>query len=339
MIDCVLWRFHWNYSSIYVQLVRTLRRPTDCIELFFPIGSAGKIIQRIMENFEVSAMQMVHMEQANAEEFYEVYKGVVQEYPEMVKELTSGPCIAMEIKPKGGPPAGQDDNTAKSFREFAGPADPVCTSKWLTFGFLFKSSNHEPLARYIKLRVAHAPWMPLTFSLPLRVSNPDMHHGTCVTHVLLCMPGSLTSIFLWSRWRGKRSWRNQQFYVSGKRPMIRSIVFHFICLSVGQFVPEMLLRSDYNFLGLLCFQEIARHLRSHTLRAQFGVDKVKNGLHCTDLPEDGLLEVRHCCHIESPKKNGCHFADDIFKCFFLNESYSVGTKISLKFVLIFSNSQ
>ena len=36
------------------------------------------------------------------------------------------------------------------------------------------------------------------------VSDPDMHHGTCVTHVPWCMPGSLTSGFLWSRWRGKR---------------------------------------------------------------------------------------------------------------------------------------
>ena len=31
-----------------------------------------------------------------------------------------------------------------------------------------------------------------------------MHHGTCVTHMPCCMPGSLTSGFLWSRWRGKR---------------------------------------------------------------------------------------------------------------------------------------
>ena len=34
-----------------------------------------------------------------------------------------------------------------------------------------------PLARYVKLRVAHAPGMPGTFSLPPRVSDPDMHHG------------------------------------------------------------------------------------------------------------------------------------------------------------------
>ena len=36
-------------------------------------------------------------------------------------------------------------------------------------------------------------------SLPPQVSNPDMHHGTCVTHVPWCMPESLTSGFLWSR--------------------------------------------------------------------------------------------------------------------------------------------
>jgi nucleoside-diphosphate kinase len=37
--------------------------------------------------------------------------------------------------------------------------------------------------------------------------------------------------------------------------------------------------------------EIARHLRPESIRAKFGVDKVKNAIHCTDLPEDGRLEV------------------------------------------------
>ena len=83
--------------------------------------------------------------------------------------------------------------------------------------------HHGPLAKYVKLRVAHAPGMPGTFSPPPQVSDPDMHQGTCVTHVPWCMQRSLTSI-LWSRWRGKRSrhsqhMRNSQFYVSGKRSM------------------------------------------------------------------------------------------------------------------------
>ena len=52
-----------------------------------------------------------------------------------------------------------------------------------------------------------------------------MHHGTCHTHVPLCMPRSLTSGSLWSRRRGKpsrhsRRMHNQQFYVCDRRPML-----------------------------------------------------------------------------------------------------------------------
>jgi nucleoside-diphosphate kinase len=39
--------------------------------------------------------------------------------------------------------------------------------------------------------------------------------------------------------------------------------------------------------------ELARHLRPDSIRAQFGVDKVKNAIHCTDLPDDGELEVEY----------------------------------------------
>merc|ERR1712165_113503 len=54
-------------------------------------GLSGRIIQKVSEHFTISAVEMFTMDKANVEEFYEVYKGVVQEYPEMVKELVSGP--------------------------------------------------------------------------------------------------------------------------------------------------------------------------------------------------------------------------------------------------------
>jgi nucleoside-diphosphate kinase len=98
---------------------------------------------------------MFNLAENNAEEFYEVYKGVVNEYSSMVNELCSGPCIAMEIT--------HHENAPKSFREFVGPSDP----------------------------------------------------------------------------------------------------------------------------------DIARHLRQHTLRAKFGIDKIHNAVHCTDLPDDGQLEVEY----------------------------------------------
>ena len=100
-------------------------------------------------------------------------------------------------------------------------------SVWMCENRLFDRhswAHHGPLARYVKLRVAHAPEMPGTSSPPPRVSDPDMHRGTCVTRVPWCMPRSLTSGFLSSRRRGKRTQlsrrtRNPQFYVSGKRPV------------------------------------------------------------------------------------------------------------------------
>ena len=58
-----------------------------------------------------------------------------------------------------------------------------------------------------------------------RVSEPDMHHSTCVTHMPWCMQGSLASGFLWSRRRGKRSRHSRRvwkppIFVSGKRPEV-----------------------------------------------------------------------------------------------------------------------
>ena len=115
---------------------------------------------------------------------------------------------------------------------------------------IFYKINLTPWASYQirKIAGAHAPGMPGTFSPSQQVSDPDMHHGTCVTHVPWCMPGSLTSGFLWNRRRGKkrsrhsRRMRNLQFYVSGKRPI------------VGMFLqPDLIYHSDVAIIWIaLC---------------------------------------------------------------------------------------
>ena len=48
------------------------------------------------------------------------------------------------------------------------------------------------------------------------------------------------------------------------------------------------------------------------------------------VPADGL--VTQLFNSLRPRPNRRHFADDIFKCIFLNENVSVAIKISLKFV-------
>ena len=94
-------------------------------------GVAGTIVNTILEaGFEISAIAAFQMEKANAQEFYEVYRGVVQEYSAMVDELSLGPCIAMEIRAQNAP---------VTFREMAGPADPVggCVSSGLMLTSFF----------------------------------------------------------------------------------------------------------------------------------------------------------------------------------------------------------
>ena len=45
--------------------------------------------------------------------------------------------------------------------------------------------------------------------------------------------------------------------------------------------------------------EIAKYLRPDTIRAKFGFDRVRNAVHCTDLPEDGVIEVRQSYYLIS----------------------------------------
>ena len=71
----------------------------------------------------------------------------------------------------------------------------ACPIRLVSPGFI--GIHHGPVTRYVKLRFAHAPGMPGTFSPPLTSketlgSDPGMHHGTCVTHVPWCMSGSPT---------------------------------------------------------------------------------------------------------------------------------------------------
>ncbi|XP_015330563.1 nucleoside diphosphate kinase 7 isoform X3 [Bos indicus x Bos taurus] len=59
-----------------------------------------------------------------------------------------------------------------------------------------------------------------------------------------------------------------------------------VAMEIQQTNPTMTFRE---FCGP-ADPEIARHLRPGTLRAIFGKTKIQNAVHCTDLPEDGLLE-------------------------------------------------
>ena len=79
-------------------------------------GLAGKIIDIILtEGFEISAMEMLYIDKIQAEEFFEIYKGVLPEYSSMIDAIVCGPIIALEVR--------QNDCVNK-LRTLVGPHDP-----------------------------------------------------------------------------------------------------------------------------------------------------------------------------------------------------------------------
>ena len=79
-------------------------------------GTSGAILDAVIdEGFEVSAVEMFNLTRVNAGEFLEVYKGVLPEYNNMVEELSTGPCIAFEVR---------SEHAVQAVREVVGPHDP-----------------------------------------------------------------------------------------------------------------------------------------------------------------------------------------------------------------------
>jgi len=90
-------------------------------------GLAGSIIDAILQDgFDISALELFNLDKASAEEFMEVYKGVVPEYYNIVEQLTSGSVIALEIRapPQRLQATGGQSSIVQAFRELVGPADP-----------------------------------------------------------------------------------------------------------------------------------------------------------------------------------------------------------------------
>lgn len=80
----------------------------------------GDIIDDIQKaGYTVSAVQQFCVNPFDAEEFLEVYKGVLPDYAAMVGELQSGPCIVMELKHKN-----EKFDVQGEFRKLCGPMDP-----------------------------------------------------------------------------------------------------------------------------------------------------------------------------------------------------------------------
>jgi len=58
---------------------------------------------------------MFYLDKPTSEEFLEVYKTVVPEFSSIVEHMTTGACLAMEIR---------QENAVQELRKICGPHDP-----------------------------------------------------------------------------------------------------------------------------------------------------------------------------------------------------------------------
>ena len=82
---------------------------------------AGDIIQAILgAGFQIAALETFLLDFGKADEFLEIYKGVIDYYGDVVKEMSSGACIALQIVRPEDP-----QTVVATFRELCGPQDPA----------------------------------------------------------------------------------------------------------------------------------------------------------------------------------------------------------------------
>lgn len=78
-------------------------------------GLIGPILSHLAkQSYEISAFSTLYFNNESAEEFLEVYKGVVPEYGDHIVELCGGMCVAMELRAQ---------DAVRTFRQTAGPWD------------------------------------------------------------------------------------------------------------------------------------------------------------------------------------------------------------------------
>ena len=110
-------------KSLAPKAVFRMNKSTCCVIKPHAVksGQIGAILTSVISaGFSVTGFRSFKLNFEHAEEFFEIYKGVVHDYTGMVKQLSSGTCLVAEISH----PRFDDVEVVTKFRELVGPPDP-----------------------------------------------------------------------------------------------------------------------------------------------------------------------------------------------------------------------
>jgi nucleoside-diphosphate kinase len=97
-------------SATFVDCSILIIRPHILLE-----GVEGELIVILQRYFQISALKKYHFDRKTAKEFLDIYFDVIAHANLVVEELSSGPCIVVEVK---------GENVHSQLRKLCGPHDP-----------------------------------------------------------------------------------------------------------------------------------------------------------------------------------------------------------------------
>lgn len=111
-------------TAVYNRCAVVLVKPHAVVR-----GLTGQVITSLLQaGLEVSAVRSVVLNRGDAGDLLEHYRSVVSEFERWVGELSSGPCVALEVRPaecEREEAGAASEAAVHAVRELAGPYDPV----------------------------------------------------------------------------------------------------------------------------------------------------------------------------------------------------------------------
>ena len=257
---------------------------TSSFALILPSAylSIGKIIDIILQNnFTISKMKMNKLTQNEAEKFLQIHNS----NDISINDLSSDLIVGIEIVKK---------DCINDFKTLI-QSEIIKSIKTEGQGIPIISSNNEKIAQleinyYFSIR--HQPQLSNCTCLILK--NHLYTEGTLgkVIDIILNESFEISSMEMF--YLDKNSAEGFFDVYKGVLPEYGKIIDD---VTNGPVVALEVRHDDVvNKIRALVGPhdpEIAKVLRPKTLRAIFGVDRVRNVCHCTDLPEDGVLECQY----------------------------------------------
>ncbi|VEN55773.1 unnamed protein product [Callosobruchus maculatus] len=282
---------------------RTFAILTPCV-----IDKLGEIITQIQEHgFHINRMRMCILNRREALEFYEDRRGD-SSLPFLLEHVISGPVVAMEL-------VGKD--AVSRWAELMGPSDPIEARRTQPESLrAVYGRDSSATSGFHGSHSANDVNREANFFFPggnskIPTSTVQLNNTTCcVVKPHAITEGKLGYIITAITEANFKVTAAQMFYLSNADAdefleVYKGVVTDYhaklcsfvdgpcVALEIAGKDNDMNVYEDFRRFCGPEDAEIARQIRPGTLRAKFGIDKYKNAVHCTDLPEDTVLELEY----------------------------------------------